>query len=48
MIDSGISYWDMVLVDPIMERNFIRNGDIIIALDTDQGTKLINFVKKGD
>ena len=48
MIDACISDGDMVLIEPIMERNSIRNGDIVSALVPGQGKTLKYFVKKGD
>ncbi len=48
MIDACISDGDMVLIESIMEKNSIKNGDIVSALVPGLGTTLKYFVKKGD
>ncbi len=48
MIDACISDGDMVLIEPIMEINSLRNGDIVSALVPGMGTTLKYFFKRKD
>ncbi len=48
MIDACISDGDMVLIEPIIDNSYIRNGTIVSALVPGMGTTLKYFIKKGD
>tara|TARA_B100000212_G_scaffold265226_1_gene204795 strand:+ start:156 stop:761 length:606 start_codon:yes stop_codon:yes gene_type:complete len=48
MIDAFISDGDMVLIEPIIEINSLRNGDIVSALVPGMGTTLKYFFKRKD
>ena len=47
MIDECIADGDMVLMEPVRDVSFIRNGDIVSAMVPGLGTTLKYFVKKG-
>ena len=47
MIDECIADGDMVLMEPVRDASFIRNGDIVSAMVPGLGTTLKYFVKKG-
>ena len=46
MIDACIADGDMVLMEPIKEKNSLRNGTIVSAMVPGLGTTLKYFVKK--
>ena len=48
MIDACIADGDMVLLEPVKDVNYIRNGTIVSALVPGLGTTLKYFFKKGD
>ena len=47
MIDACIADGDMVLMEPVRDASFLRNGDIVSAMVPGLGTTLKYFVKKG-
>ena len=47
MIDECIADGDMVLMEPVRDASFLRNGDIVSAMVPGLGTTLKYFVKKG-
>ena len=47
MIDACIADGDMVLMEPVSDGSFLRNGDIVSAMVPGLGTTLKYFVKKG-
>ena len=47
MIDACIADGDMVLMEPIKDYSFIKNGTIVSAMVPGLGTTLKYFVKKG-
>ena len=47
MIDECIADGDMVLMEPVKDASFLRNGDIVSAMVPGLGTTLKYFVKKG-
>ena len=48
MIDACIADGDMVLMEPIKESIYIKNGTIVSALVPGMGTTLKYFIKKGN
>ncbi len=48
MIDACIAHGDMVLIETIQSKNFLRNGDIVSALVPGLGTTLKYFFKKNN
>ena len=48
MIDACITDGDMVLMEPIKDASFIRNGTIVSAMVPGLGTTLKYFFKKGN
>ena len=48
MIDAFIADGDMVLMEPIMNMNSLKNGTIVSALVPGSGTTLKYFFKKGN
>ena len=48
MIDACISHGDMVLMEPIKDSFFIRNGTIVSAMVPGMGTTLKYFFKRDD
>ena len=46
MIDACIAHGDMVLMEPIKDKNSLRNGTIVSAMVPGLGTTLKYFVKK--
>ena len=46
MIDACIADGDMVLMEPVRDASFLRNGDIVSAMVPGLGTTLKYFVKK--
>ena len=46
MIDAQIAHGDMVLMEPVNDKNSIRNGDIVSAMVPGLGTTLKYFIKK--
>ncbi len=48
MIDAQIAHGDMVLMEPIIDKSTIRNGDIVSALVPGLGTTLKYFIKKNN
>ena len=46
MIDACIAHGDMVLMEPIMDKNTLRNGTIVSAVVPGLGTTLKYFIKK--
>ena len=47
MIEACIAHGDMVLMEPIKDYSFIKNGTIVSAMVPGLGTTLKYFVKKG-
>ncbi len=47
MVDAFIAHGDMVLMEPVSEISYLRNGTIVSALVPGLGTTLKYFVKKG-
>ena len=47
MIDACIADGDMVLMEPISESNYLRNGTIVSALVPGSGTTLKYYFRKG-
>ena len=47
MIDAFIAHGDMVLMEPVNDQNYLRNGTIVSAMVPGLGTTLKYFVKKG-
>ena len=47
MIHECIADGDMVLMEPVRDASFLRNGDIVSAMVPGLGTTLKYFVKKG-
>ena len=48
MIDACIADGDMVLMEPIIDKNYIRNGTIVSAMVPGSGTTLKYFFKKNN
>ena len=48
MIDACIAHGDMVLMEPIKDKNAIRNGTIVSAMVPGLGTTLKYFSKRGE
>ena len=46
MIDACIAHGDMVLMEPIKDKNTLRNGTIVSAMVPGLGTTLKYFIKK--
>ena len=46
MVDAYIADGDMVLMEPIRELNFLKNGTIVSAMVPGSGTTLKYFFKK--
>ena len=47
MIDACIAHGDMVLMEPVLEPNYLRNGDIVSAMVPGLGSTLKYFSRKG-
>ena len=47
MIDAFIADGDMVLMEPVQDKSYLRNGTIVSALVPGLGTTLKYFIKKG-
>ena len=47
MIDACIADWDMVLMEPVADSSFLKNGTIVSAMVPGLGTTLKYFVKRG-
>jgi len=48
MIDAFIADGDMVLMEPVIDKNYIRNGTIVSAMVPGSGTTLKYFFKKNN
>ena len=48
MIDAFIAHGDMVLMEPVNDQNYLRNGTIVSALVPGSGTTLKYFYKKNN
>ena len=48
MIDAYIADGDMVLMEPVKDKNYLRNGTIVSALVPGSGTTLKYFFKKNN
>ena len=48
MIDAFIADGDMVLMEPVIDKNYIRNGAIVSAMVPGSGTTLKYFFKKNN
>jgi len=48
MIDAFIADGDMVLMEPVIDKNYIRNGTIVSAMVPGSGTTLKYFLKKNN
>ena len=48
MVDAFIADGDMVLMEPIIDKNYIRNGTIVSAMVPGSGTTLKYFFKKNN
>ena len=48
MIDAYIADGDMVLMEPVKDKNYVRNGTIVSALVPGSGTTLKYFFKKNN
>ena len=48
MIDAFIAHGDMVLMEPVNDQNYLRNGTIVSAMVPGAGTTLKYFHKKND
>ena len=48
MIDACIDDGDMVLMEPVKDKNYLKNGMIVSALVPGLGTTLKYFNKRGD
>ena len=46
MIDAFIADGDMVLMEPVIDKDYIRNGTIVSAMVPGSGTTLKYFFKK--
>ena len=48
MIDAFIAHGDMVLMEPVNDQNYLRNGTIVSAMVPGSGTTLKYFYKKNN
>ena len=48
MLDACIAHGDMVLMEPVVEANSLRNGNIVSAMVPGLGTTLKYFFKRGN
>jgi len=48
MIEACIAHGDMVLMEPVFDKNTLRNGTIVSAMVPGLGSTLKYFVKKGE
>tara|TARA_B100000242_G_C42790296_1_gene367718 strand:+ start:237 stop:485 length:249 start_codon:yes stop_codon:yes gene_type:complete len=48
MIDAFIADGDMVLMEPVIDKDYIRNGTIVSAMVPGSGTTLKYFFKKNN
>ena len=47
MIDACIADGDMVLMEPVIDKSFLKNGTIVSAMVPGMGTTLKYFIKRG-
>jgi repressor LexA len=48
MVDAFIADGDMVLMEPVIDKDYIRNGTIVSAMVPGSGTTLKYFFKKNN